>query len=195
MLPQGTIDSLNCSLTKAYYRADLPEKERIAITYSTTFHEVHPTVGETLYLLQMKNLYGSPPAGRHVSQLRNKTLLEKSSQGDWSIIRTRMDPCLFLTKHAYKDSAGTITVLRSWVLANVDDCDLVCEGQKTTDDIMAVCQDIWKCELVTSDVMLRKRRRFAHDSEGAVEQCDLDMIPFVEGIDRRPPVPIAKFYE
>ena len=49
-----------------------------------------------------------------------------------------MDPCLFLIKRAYKDSAGTITVLRGWMLAHVDDCDLVCEGQMITDDIMAI---------------------------------------------------------
>ena len=68
------------------------------------------------------------------------------------------------------------------MLAHVDGCDLVCEGQKITDDIMAVCQDIWKCEVVSSDFMLGIRRRLTHDSEGAVEHCDLDMIPFVEGM-------------
>ena len=47
---------------------------------------------------------------------------------------------------------------------------------------MAVCQDIWKCEVVSSDVMLGIRRRLVHDSEGAVEHCDLDMMPFVEGM-------------
>ena len=68
------------------------------------------------------------------------------------------------------------------MLAHVDDCDLVCEGQKITDDIMVICQDIWKCEIVSSDFMLGIRRRLTHDSEGAVEHCDLDMIPFVEGM-------------
>ena len=93
-----------------------------------------------------------------------------------------MDPCLFLIKRAYKDSAGTITVLRGWMLAHVDDCDLVCEGQTITDDIMAICQDIWKCEVISSDFMLGIRRRLTHDSEGVVEHCDLDMIPFIEGM-------------
>ena len=178
------LNLIRCSfdITKAYCWADLPEKERIALTYPTAFKEVHPTTGEILYLLQMKNLYGSPPAGRHFAKQRNKTLLERFSQGDWSIIRTRMDPCLFLIKRAYKDSAGTITVLRGWMLAHVDDCDLVCEGQTITDDIMAICQDIWKCEVISSDFMLGIRRRLTHDSEGVVEHCDLDMIPFIEGM-------------
>ena len=119
----------------------------------------------------MKNLYGSPPAGRHFSKQRNKTLSEKFSQDDWSIIRTRIDPCLFLTKRAYKDSAGTITALRGWTPAHVDDCDLVYEGQRITDDIMSVWQDIciWKSEVVSSDFMLGIRRRLTRDSEGAVE--------------------------
>ena len=177
------LNLVRCSfdITKAYCWADLhvPEKERIALTYPTAFKEVHPTTGETLYLLQMKNLYGSPPAGRHFSKQRNKVLMEKFNQGDWSIIRTRMDPCLFLIKRAYKDSAGNTTILRGWMLAHVDDCDLVCEGQMITDDIMKICQDIWKCEVVSSDFMLGIRRRLTHDSEGAVEYCDLDMIPFV----------------
>ena len=169
-------------ITKAYCWADLPENERIALTYPSAFKEVHPITGEDLYLLQMKNLYGSPPAGRHFSKQRNKTLLEKFSQDNWSIYRTKMDPCLFLIKRTYKDSAGKSTVARGWMLAHVDDCDLVCEGQQITDDIMIVCKSIWKCEVISSDFMLGIRRRLTHDSEGVVQQCDLDMIPFIEGM-------------
>ena len=47
---------------------------------------------------------------------------------------------------------------------------------------MKICQDIWKCEVVSSDFMLGIRRRLTHDSEGVAEYCDLDMIPFVEGM-------------
>ena len=37
-------------------------------------------------------------------------------------------------------------------------------------------------KVVSSDFMLRIRRRLTHDSEEAVEHRDLDMIPFVEGM-------------
>ena len=72
--------------------------------------------------------------------------------------------------------------LFTFTCCHVYDCDLVCEGQKIADAIMAVCPDIWNCEVVSSNLMLGIRRRLAHDSEGAVEHCDLDMIPFVEGM-------------
>ena len=175
------LSRLSFDITKAYCWADLPPEERIALKYPSAFKEYDHVTGEELYLVQLKNLYGSPSAGRNFGKQRDAVIQEKFNGDGWSCDRCRMDPCLFRISKQYTE-AGVQVTKRAWLLAHVDDCDMVGEGEQILADAFAVCQSIWKCEQVSSDFMLGVRRRLTHADDGTVASAEIDMIPFVEGM-------------
>ena len=172
------LSRLSFDITKAYCWADLPPGELIALRYPSAFQEYDTITGEMLFIVMRKNLYGHPSAGRTFGKARDKAILEKFSVDGWTCVRTRMDPCMFyITK---KSTDGTIK--RAWLLAHVDDCDIAGTDDNLLQEILAVCQTIWKCEVVSSDFMLGVRRRVSRSDDGKVKEVLLDMIPFVEGM-------------
>ena len=185
-LLQALVVQLNLSrlcfdITKAYCWADLPPNERIALKYPSAFQEYDPETGEELYLIQLKNLYGSPSAGRNFGLQRNETLMKKFNEKGWSCSRCRMDPCLFVISRSYQEG-NKKTLKRAWMIAHVDDCDMAGEGDQILNEAFEVCQEIWKCEKVSSDFMLGIRRRLSYNDDRTVDSAILDMIPFVDGM-------------
>ena len=164
-------------ITKAYYWADLPEGELIALKYPPGFKKVHPDTGEELFIVLRKNLYGHPSAGRTFSKARNKVVMQKFNQDGWTCKRTRSDPCLFVISRAYNG----VTKL-AWMLVHVDDCDIICETDVLGDEIMGVCASIWDITIISPDFMLGIRRRVHLDQDGRVESVECDMIAFIEGM-------------
>jgi len=164
-------------ITKAYCWADLPPGELIALRYPDGFKKYHPETGEELFMILRKNLYGHPSAGRTFSKARNKEILRRFNQDGWKCERTRSDPCLFVLTRKIDGETRY-----GWLLAHVDDCDIVCEGDEMGDKIVAVCADIWTITTVNPEFMLGIRRRTKYSADGKVESCECDMIAFIEGM-------------
>ena len=160
-------------ITKAYCWADRPPNQLLALKYPDGFQEFDPTTGEELFIILRKNLYGDPAAGRLFGKARDKAIQEKFNQNGWKCTRCRMDPCLFvITKGG----------MRAWMLAHVDDCDIIAESQQLVDDIKEICKTIWTLTDADPEYMLGVRRKLTRDKEGNVIECNLDMIPYIEGM-------------
>ena len=160
-------------ITKAYCWADRPKDKLLALKYPDGFQEYHPETGEELFLILRKNLYGDPAAGRLFGKARDKVLLKKFNSDGFHCTRCRMDPCLFVITYEGK---------RAWMLAHVDDCDIVADTQELVDQVKGVCATIWKITYADPEFMLGVRRRLTYDSDGKVQTCNLDMISYVEGM-------------
>ena len=168
-------------ITKAYCWADLPKGEMIALRYPDGFKKYHSVTGEELYMILRKNLYGHPAAGRTFSKARNKEIMRRFNQEGWTCRRCRSDPCLFVISKIYTIE-GTETTKFAFMLAHVDDCDIAGQGDKLTDEIVAVCADIWKITIVDPEFMLGIRRRVTLNPQGEVDTCECTMVAFIEGM-------------
>jgi hypothetical protein len=167
-------------ITKAFCWADRPKGQLLALRYPDGFKKYHEVTGEELYIILRKNLYGDPAAGRTFSKQRDKEIMKKFNEGDWTCTRTRMDPCLFCVTRTVKAKGSETT--RAWMLVHVDDCDIIAEGDEMADDMMKVFEGIFKITIVDPSFMLGVRRRLHYDKKGSVESCECDMIAFVEGM-------------
>ena len=164
-------------ITKAFCWADLPPGDQIALGYPEGYKQFDKD-GNPLFMILRKNLYGHPAAGRQYGIQRDNSLLQKFNEQGWKCIRTRMDPCLFRITRVYKDE-----LIWCLILVHVDDCDIAAQSQQMVDDVVAVCATIWDCTKVDPDHMLGVRRRITRDeTTGYVHSCEIDMVPFVEGM-------------
>ena len=164
-------------ITKAFCWADLPEGDQIALNYPEGFKEFDKD-GNELFMILRKNLYGHPAAGRQYGKQRDKTLLQRFNEKGWKCIRTRMDPCLFLISRMYQDKEQWLLVL-----VHVDDCDMAGTTTEILADCLVVCRSIWDLTQTNPDHMLGVRRRITRDPvTNVVQSCEIDMIPFVEGM-------------
>ena len=161
-------------ITKAYCWADRPADKLLALKFPDGFQEYDEVTGEELFIILRKNLYGDPQAGRLFGKARDKALLEKFNDNGWHCTRCRMDPCLFVITN----NSGT----RAWMLAHVDDCDIIADTQQMVDDVKTVCREIWNLTDADPEYMLGVRRTLTLDKEGKVLECNLDMIPYIEGM-------------
>ena len=164
-------------ITKAFCWADLPPGELIALGYPPGFKKYHAETGEELFMILRKNLYGHPAAGRTFGLARNKVIMERFNQDGWKCERTRSDPCLFVISRKYNGE-----VQMCWILAHVDDCDIIGMEDQICDEVVAVCAGIWKITIVNPEFMLGIRRRVHYASDGTVESVECDMVAFIEGM-------------
>jgi len=164
-------------ITKAFCWAKLPPGELIALGYPPGFKKFHSVTGEELFMILRKNLYGHPAAGRTFSLARNKVLMEKFNTDGWTCRRTRSDPCLFVISKVYHG-----VMEWCWMLAHVDDCDIIGTTDEICDGVVAVCSEIWGITIVDPEFMLGIRRRVHYGQDGKVESVECDMVAFIEGM-------------
>ena len=168
---------LGLDITKAFFWADLPPGELIALKCPSVFQEYDPITQEPLFTVMRRNLYGHPSAGRTFGKARDAAILKKFNEGEVLCERCRMDPCMFVKNRKMQDGS----IQRAWMLARAGDCDIAGDNDDLLEEILEGCKKNWKVEVVSSDFMLGIRQRVNNDTDGKVATVQTDMIPFVEG--------------
>ena len=124
----------------------MPVNERLALSYPKGCERNHPTTGEQLYIILLKNLYGDPSAGRRWSIHRDNKLLSEfnttnlDSDEVWTCTRTRMDPCLFHFTLKIKGHSVSYEMLIS---IHTNDLDSIGSDIIILEKFHAKANDIW----------------------------------------------------
>ena len=84
---------------KAYCCASIWPHQRIALRYRDGCKRYHPTTGEELFMLLLKNLYGDLAACKRWYEHTDEMILTAFNKGSWKAKRIRMDPALFFITH------------------------------------------------------------------------------------------------
>jgi len=168
----------------AYAWADLPVNERLALSYPKGCERAHPTTGEPLYIILLKNLYGDPAAGRRWSIHRDNKLLsefntkENNPTDTWKCIRTVMDPCLF---HITLLVKGHHVVSQMLVSIHTDDLDAIGTDKVIMDKFHAKANALWTLKETNPNFMLGIEKIPDYDTDGSLKSITVKMTAFVRG--------------
>ena len=168
----------------AYAWADLPVNERLALSYPKGCERAHPTTGEPLYIILLKNLYGDPAAGRRWSIHRDNKLLSEfntttpDSTEIWKCIRTVMDPCLF---HITLKIKGHHVPYQMLISIHTDDLDSIGSDDIILEKFHAKANALWTLKETNPNFMLGIERIPEYDPDGTLKSLTVKMTAFVRG--------------
>eukprot|EP01052_Picozoa_sp_SAG31_P027706 SAG31_NODE_2615_length_5371_cov_89.477238_1_plen_187_part_00 len=121
-----------------------------------------------------KSLYGSPPAGRNWSKLRNQWTIDTFNNDEWSVSKCRDDPCLYQFNHNGQ---------RSLMLVHTDDCDVIGECKADLTYIAQKFDERFGIKIVDEDYMLGVKRTISTNSDG-VRCVELTQTDYIETLYR-----------
>ena len=168
----------------AYAWADIPVNERLALAYPKGCERYHPTTGEPLYIILMKNLYGDPAAGRRWSIHRDNKILSEFQTRDlsanevWTVKRTIMDPCLF---HITLKVRSQKVKHRMYVSIHTDDLDAVGSSAYILDEFYVKANSLWTLHVANENFMLGIQRTPKYGGQGILESVTCTQSAFVKG--------------
>ena len=158
-------------ITAAYCHSETRDTEKFPVRYPVGLRRTDPKTGEELYCLLERNLYGSPVGARRWMETLTSWIVTHFNSSEWSVRRTRADPCLFV----FKRSTGH----RALIVIHTDDCDCIAERTEDAALIAAAFNEQYGIKMVDESHMLGVNREKKVDKDG-VRSVELTQPDFIQ---------------
>jgi len=111
----------------AFLYADIPDSERIPLEYPKEYQQYDAKMGEKLYMIQERNCYGTPSAGRRWGKHRDSVMMDEFNKADWLCTRSDEDPCLYIitSPRGTKNYCGVHTDDSDGAFGSQEDLDYI----------------------------------------------------------------------
>ena len=154
---------------QAFTAADMQPSEKVAVRMAYGMRQYNE-LGEEIYGILKKNLYGSPLASRNWAKCRNDYLLkEMGKKENWKVQQMLYEPCMFIV---------TIDGRKTYMSCHTDDLDCACEDVRDCQAIFNKLNDEFGIEICNEKYMLGVNRdRWI---ENGISQNRLSQVAYIE---------------